>query len=329
LTGRPAPCTIDPMRRAAILVVASVLLASPSVRAADATPEQLQFAAQEHDLGYRAYVAKSFDDAAAHFENAFFAAPNPAELRSAIRARREAGQLARAATLAAIADRRYPNDPALEKLATETFALARPKADEVHVSSPLDCNVAVDNKVVTTEKAREFSFFVDPGKHELVFDWGEGRTRSVTLDAKAGASQALRPEAPPMPVKPPPAAPPPPVAAASSKPFGPAVFLIGAGLTVVGAGVTVWSGLDAQKNPGTAAVRADCVGQGTSCPEYQQGLSAQLRTNILLGATAGVAAITAVTGLFFTRWSHADPPQTGLQLEPAFGLHGVALKGAF
>jgi len=318
------------MRRAsALLVVCSALAWTPAARAVDAAPEQLQFAAQEHDLGYRAYVAKSFDEAATHFENAFFAAPNPAELRSAIRARREAGELARAATLAAIADRRYPGDTALGKLTSETLAQARPKTAEVHVVSPLECNVAVDDKVVTTEKARDFLFFVDPGKHELVFGWGEGRTRSASLDARAGASQTLRPEPPPVPIKPPAEPPPAPVVVAASRPFGPVVFLIGAGLTAVGVGLTVWSGLDAQKNPGTAAVRADCVGQGTSCPEYQQGLSAQLRTNILLAATGGVAALTAVTGLFFTQWSHVDRPRTGFQVEPALGLHEVALKGTF
>jgi len=304
---------------------------APDARAADAAPEQLQFAAQEHDLGYRAYVAKSFDDAATHFENAFFAAPNPAELRSAIRARREGGQLARAATLAAIVDRKYPTDAALEKFALETFAQARPKTQEVHVFAAVECNVAVDDKVVVAEKARDFFFFVDPGPHELVFGWTEGRTRRVPLEAKAGASTVLKPEASPIPVKPPPEAPPPP--APASRPLGPAVFLVGAGLTAVGVGVTVWSGLDTQKNPGTAAVKTDCVGQGTSCPEYQQGLSSQLRTNILLAATGGVAALTVVTGLFLTQWSHADRPRTGLQVEPAFavahGLQALVLKGAF
>ena len=318
------------MRRApALLVLCALGLGTAHLaHAADAAPEQLQFAAQEHDLGYRAYVAKSFDDAATHFENAFFAAPNPAELRSAIRARREGGQLARAATLAAIGQRKYPGEAALGKLADETVAEARPKVFEVHVTSALDCNVAVDDKVVTSEKLRDYRFFVDPGKHELVFGWTEGRTRRVPIEAKAGATQALTLEPPPIPVKPPPEPPVTPVPA-STKPLGPVVFLVGAGLTAVGVGLTVWSGLDTQKNPGTAAVRTDCVGQGTSCPQYQQGLSSQLRTNILLGATAGVAAITAVTGLFLTQWSHADHPKAGLQLEPAFGLHGAALKGTF
>ena len=295
--------------------------------AADASPEQIQFAAQEHDLGYRAYVAKSFDEAATHFENAFFAAPNPAELRSAIRARREGGQLARAATLSAIGQRKYASETSLVKLADETIAEARLKVFEVHVISPLECSAAVDDKVVASEKLRDYRFFVDPGKHELVFGWTEGRTKRVPIDAKAGAGQALTLEPPPIPVKPPTDESLPP--ASAPRPLGPAVFLVGAGLTAAGVGVTIWSGLDTQKNPGTAAVRADCVGQGTSCPQYQQGLDAQRRTNILLAATGGVAAVTVVEGLFFTQWSHVDRPRTGLHLKPALGLGQAALKGTF
>jgi len=299
--------------------------------AADATPEQLQFAAHEHDLGYRAYVAKQFDEAATHFENAFFSAPNPAELRSAVRARREAGQLGRAATLAAIGQRKYPDDAALAKLADETLTEARPRVFEVRITSPADCSVAVDEKVVAAEKVRELHVYVDPGKHELVVGWSEGRTRRVTVEARAGGSQALALDPPPLPPKPPPdrvavratAAP------APQKPFGPVVFFAGAGLTAVGIGVTVWSGLDAQKNPGTDAVRSGCVGQGESCALYQQGLGAQRRTNILLGVTGGMAAVTAVVGVFFTQWSRPERPAAGLSVEPALGLGQAGVRGTF
>lgn len=304
-----------------------------------ATPEQIEFAAHEHDLGYRAYVGKQYDEAATHFENAYFAAPNPAELRSAIRARRDAGELARAASLSAIAQRKHPEDAALQKTAEETIAAAKPKVYEVRITSPEECNVAVDQKVVAAEKVRDFRFYVDPGKHDLLVGWSDDRTKHVPIEAAAGGAQTLSLVPPPIPPKPvtragtsgtPEEGPPP-----SSKPFGPLVFIVGVGLTAVGAGLTVWSAIDTEKNPGTAAVKADCVGQGTSCPEYQQGLSSQLRTNVLIAATGGVAAVTAVVGIFFTQWSHPgpraeEPPSAaGLHVEPTLGLGSAGLRGTF
>jgi hypothetical protein len=107
---------------------------------------------------------------------------------------------------------------------------------------------------------------------------------------------------------------PPPV---HEKPLGPVIFFIGAGLTVAGVAGTIVSGLDAKNNPGEDAVRRDCVGLGESCPTYQQGRDAQLRTNVILGATVGVGVLTGVIGLFFTQWSSpgskaaANPARTG------------------
>jgi hypothetical protein len=335
---------------------------STASHAAEPPAEPIQFAAHEHDLGYRAYVARQYDQAAAHFENAFFAAPNPAELRSAIRARREAGEPARAATLAALGLRKYADDPLLAKLADEVIADARPRVYEVRLASPAECNVTVDDKVVTAERSKAMRFYLAPGRHELAVGWSEGRTRHLSLEAKAGGVQALSLEPPPIvdaPAltvarRPPglPTAPPPP-----ERPLGPAVFVTGAALTGVLGALTIWSGLDAQRNPGTAAVRADCVGQGESCPAYQQGITAQRRTNILLGATGAAASVTAVLGLFFTQWSHADAPAHGrpaeglgthwigqlpvgssetrptrteeIRLEPAVGLGQAVLQGTF
>ena len=302
--------------------------------AAEATPEQLQFAAQEHDLGYRAYLAKQFDEAATHFENAFFSAPNPAELRSAIRARRDAAQPARAATLAALGQRKYPKDEAIAKIADETLAAARALTFEVHITSPEECNVAVDAKVVAIEKSTDFRFFTDPGSHELQVGWSDDRSAKLTLDATAGGKRdlSLTPPAHSAPKLESAVGPAPAAAPASSKPFGPVLFLIGAGLTAAGAGVTVWSAIDTQNNPGQAAVKAGCVGQGTSCPQYQQGLSSQLRTNVLIAATGGIGLVTAVIGIFFTRWSRpakAAEPSAGLRVAPVLGPGQAGLMGTF
>ena len=229
-----------------------------------------------------------------------------------------------------IGQRRHPGDAPLGKLVEETLAEAKPKVFEVHLTSTEDFNVAVDDKVALAEKGRDLKLYVEPGKHELEVGWSEDRTKKVPLTATAGGSQTVALNPPPVPVKPPTPPGGAPVAPAeSTKPFGPLVFFVGAGLTAVGVGVTIWSGTDAQKNPGTAAVKADCVGQGTSCPEYQQGLDAQRRTNILLAATGGVGLVTAVVGVFFTQWSHPAAPATGLSVEPVFGPGQAAIRGTF
>lgn len=319
------------------LVVLAGLAQAPPARAADATPEQLQFAAQEHDLGYRAYVAKQYDEAAVHFENAFFSAPNPAELRSAIRARHDAGERARAATLAAIGQRKYPNDAALTKLAQETLAWATPQVYQVHVTSTEECSVAVDEKVVAEERAKDFRFFVDPGHHDLSVGWSENRSTKVGIEATAAGSKDLALQPPPLP--PAPLARPglpelPPDQAPAGKPLPPGVFWTALGLTAVATGVTVWSGIDTENNPGASAVKADCVGQGTSCPKYQQGLSSQLRTNVLIAVSGGLGLGTAIVGIFFTRWSGSPPSErraaaSAVRVTPMFGLGQAGVEGTF
>src|SRR5580693_3308289 len=194
------------MRRlAAVLVVCSAAW-SPLARAADAPSaplppgaDQIQFAAREHDLGYRAYLDKQYDEAASHFENAFFAAPNPAELRSAMRARRDAGELARAATLAAIGLRRFPDDATTGKAAADVIALARPHVYEVQITSPDEYSVAIDEKIVAAERVKEFRLFVDPGTHELLVSWADDRNTRIPIVAKEGGSQSLQLEPPAAP----------------------------------------------------------------------------------------------------------------------------------
>jgi hypothetical protein len=320
--------------------------------------EQLQFAAHEHDVGYRAYIGKQYEEAATHFENAFFAAPNPFELRNAIRARRAAHELARAATLAAIGQRKFSDDPAVAKLSEETIAEARPTVLEVQIESAEGFSVAIDDKVVVAEKAKNVRLFTSPGRHELLVSWADNRNKRTVVDGKQGATQSLLLEPPavatvalpppppptastsPPPPPPPPTAtallpPPPPPAHFSSKPFTPTAFVAFAGLAILGAGATTWSGLDAEANPGQAAVRRECAGVGDSCSVYRQGLAAQLRTNVLLGVTGAFALSAAVIGVFFTDWSPNAHPRsaasvpTSYRLEPFIGPASAGLLGTF
>jgi hypothetical protein len=360
------------VRRVGIAVLAVTVVGSSAARAADSGPppaaaatpapapgaDQIQFAAREHDLGYRAYTEKQFEEAATHFENAFFAAPNPAELRSAIRARRDAGQLARAATLAAIGERRFPGDPATSKIAADTIAAARPRVQELHLASETEYGVAIDEKVVASGKVKDARVFVDPGSHELVVSWPDDRSTRISIDAQPGGTRTIQlepppPEPPPSPPSPPPPAPVPPPAPAStaaalapappqpaptsSAELPPAVFFTGAGLTLVGAGLSVWQWVYAYNNPGRQAVINDCTAaQGTSCSLYEQGVDNQNRAYAIIGVTAGLGVATGVIGLFFTRWSSpstsiATPTATvsGVSIVPTVGLGGGGVEGTF
>ena len=306
--------------------------------------DRLKSAAEEYDRGRRAFLADDFEGAAVHFEAAFRDAPRAETVRLAIRARRKAKQLGRAATLAAIAQQRYPNDPPTAQIAKETLDETAPVLNEYDVDCNADCAIAADGRVVSQSDAQKHRIFLDPGPHELGVSFKTGGV-ARHIDAKRGGKDALAFEAPTAPtVSPPtPAVPvgagpvtperPPP----STKPLGPVVFFVALGMTAaVGAG-TIVSGIDAKNNPGVDAVRRACAGKDESCPAYQDGKSAELRTNVLLGVTLGAAAITGVIGVFFTQWSSSGPRvdttglTRGLRLgaAPIPGGGSVGAAGAF
>jgi hypothetical protein len=321
-----------------LVVVASAcaaLAATPRAYAEEPpSADRLKSAAEEYDRGRRAFLADDFEGAAVHFEAAFRDAPRAETVRLAIRARRKAKQLGRAATLAAIALQRYPNDPPTAQIAKETLEEAAPALNEYDVDCNADCAIAADGRVVSQSDAQKHRIFLDPGPHELGVSF---RTGGVArhIDAKRGGKDALAFEAPPAPTVTAPG-PTPPIAPGpvtpekpppTTKPLGPVVFFVALGVTAaVGAG-TIVSGIDAKNNPGVDAVRRACAGKDESCPEYQDGKSAELRTNVLLGITIGAAAITGVIGVFFTQWSSSAPRVDTIGLTRGVRLGAAPLPG--
>jgi hypothetical protein len=303
--------------------------------------ERIRSAADEFDQGRRAFMAGEYGQAAVHFENAYHDAPRAEVLRNAIRAHRSAKEPARAATLASQAAARYGDDAQTVALVNETLAELSPQLERVVLQCEPECGVAADGRVVSLADAARIAFYLAPGRHDVVVSWSGDRTRHVAVDAVAGYSRELRVVAPPAIVG--------PVPAASStdargsgdlrasaaprvrRPFGPALFIAGAVLTAAGAGLTIASGIDASNDPGADAVRRDCVGLGEDCATYQRGRSAQARTNILLGATAGVGLVTAIVGVFFTRWSapRVAPDSAALRITPYVTARGAGLNGRF
>jgi hypothetical protein len=126
---------------------------------------------------------------------------------------------------------------------------------------------------------------------------------------------------------------------AKSAGLPPTAFWVGVGVTAVATGVTIWSGLDTQSNPGADKVRNACSAGDANCQSlYDQGRSKQTRTNVFLGVTAGAFVATAVIGAFFTDWSAGEKPakseaarrrsQHGLSVEPWLAIGSGASVGA-
>jgi hypothetical protein len=328
---------------AALLVVA----AAPA--RADKAPDaaQIRAAAEQFDAGVIAYKQKDFEGAASRFEAADAAVPGAKTLRQAIRARMEAGQGARAATLAAQAIERYPADDATTKLANDTIAKVAPLVQKLSISCASPCVLALGTRSVPGESNTRWTVFVDPGKTALSASFfGNMSSAPQEITAAAGKSSELRfePEekkaAPkavivPVPVpgsdaeKPPPGAETPPDAPPSdvvppkSSGIHPAAFIVGTVATLGLGGATIWSGLDAKNNPGVDVVKAKCAGFGETCPEYVDGRKRQTRTNILIGATAGAGAITVVLAIL-TNW-HGKKKAPAAEPTAVITDHGAVL----
>ncbi|HEU4412318.1 MAG TPA: hypothetical protein VFS43_44155 [Polyangiaceae bacterium] len=312
------------------------------------TPQQIRNAADEFDLGVRAARTRDYEGAASHFENADREAPSAEALQGALRARYDAKQWARAASLAELAAERHPQRRNLVAFARSVLSKYGKQLHRVTVRCEPACDVVADGRIIHGSTSRQLAFFLDPGTHTVAVGWG-AMTEAKEVKASAGGSTELqfaRPEpTPPEPPPPAPAAPapapPPPVAlapppdpgprpAARSGGLPPAVFW--GGLVATGAlgGVTIWSGIDTQNNPGQKRVRDECGEQGRACELYQDGLARERRTNILLAATGGVGLATAVVGVFFTRWgSRPAAAAAPARFVPSVGLgRGAAFVSA-
>jgi hypothetical protein len=207
------------------------------------SPDRLKAAEEEYDAGRRAYLAEQFESAALHFENAFRDAPRAQVLRNAIRSRQQAKQLARAATLAAVAKRRYAADAQTRDLADDVLREAGPKLHEVRITCSLPCSVGVDGRIGTLEEGTTAVLYLDPGKHELSFGFSRGKSVLRAFDARAGAKDDLAVDAPRETSPPPPQAVPAPspvppreAPPRASSGLPPAVFFVGVGLTPRGRG---------------------------------------------------------------------------------------------
>jgi hypothetical protein len=303
--------------------------------------DRLKTAADEYDAGRRAFKLQEFEKAAAHFENADRDAPSAEALLGAIRSRIAAQQKARAATLAALGLARYPDDKAVGDLARQTIAEAAPSFHKVIISCTPACSFAIDNKVTPYPEGTSAVVFVEPGPHAVMAGWSGKRRGTKELTAVPGGQTQIA-FSPPAEKKDPDVAAPVPAEAKSEvdadasvsgapevapKKSGltPAVFIAGLGATAVLAGVTIWSGIDTQNNPGQDRVRNEC--QDTNCEIFKDGLAREHRTNALLAATGVVGVATAVIGAFFTDFGGGTDKSKAV-VSPVVAVSGGVMVGA-
>ncbi len=295
-----SPSSLPRLRSPSSLFTALLAFACLAAAATTARSD-VSAAARAFSEGQAAQLDGKFERAADAFELAYSIQPTKEALRSAARMRMQAGHLARAAHHAALLIAEYGDDLASVTLAESILREAEPSLCRLAISCEAPgCSLSTGGRALSMSTAEEHVVYVTPGELELVLSFG---AQQVTrrLRAQAGARIDLHVDAPPPPSPTESAVEmralaPQKVAASRSRGWPRLVVYAGAGLTAALGGVTLWSGLD------TESAHDDYVKAPTS-EGWDDGRQKQLRTNILLGATAAAALATVAIAVFHTDWS--------------------------
>jgi hypothetical protein len=308
-------------------VLVGLLLAMPAHAQSD-KPEPdaaaKRDAATKFKAAEKAFKKHDYETAAQGFEEAYEIAPHPAALFNAAAAHQKAGKLARAANLCARYLQDAPETDSRRDKANALIAELTPKLGRVSIESPGAKEVELDGTAPDLEVT-----YVDPGDHVVTGRFGEkGVKREVSVVAGSLVRVVLEP----------------PKAEQSGleeegagedpfaddtrkdqkpekeKPLPATVFFVGAGVTAVLAGVTVWSGLDTNK-------ARDEFDEDPTQDGLDSGRGKQTRTNVLLGGTVVAGVATATIGLFFTNWGSKKKPKT--ETEVGIGPGFVNVRGRF
>ncbi len=282
-------------------------------------------AALEFTEGQRAYAAGDFRHAGDAFEKAYHDKPHYSPLWNAARAWQKAGETARAANLYSRYLDEAPAQTRDRDTATQSLrdlALKLGKL-EIHAARGVG-SVAVDGVLLELGQL-ELGIYVNPGEHVITGKAGEKEARATsTVPAGEVASVNLEVAAAPTPsiiVAPVDNDTRPIVEAPKPKGGVPKVVVYGGvALTVVGVAVTAWSGSDTNK--AKTAYNAFPTQQN-----LDSGRNKEARTNVILGVTAGIGVITAVTAIFFVDWSAKAQPARSSGV--GMGLGSVTYQGTF
>jgi hypothetical protein len=328
------------MKRAFSRTLARLAFGAALTAASWARAQDVSSAANAFARGQKAEIAGDYEGAAELYELADSIAPAPEALRSALKARKSAGQLATAAVHAEALLERYPDDKKSTDFAKATLEEAMKRLARYHVRCvPAACNLVVDGAAVSTEDKPVHVIYIEPGKHELRATFGTRQTEPQASEGVLGETQSLTFEEPPETKEPGLAttstdgsagfgtAPPADLGTSSRGGLPPWVFITSAVVTAGVGAVAIWSGLD------TLDAHESYEGNETR-RAYNSGKDKEKRTNWLIGGTA-VAGTATIVVAAFTNWKgkssasqstgRARSTDAGVRPNASIGVHGAAL----
>ena len=301
----------------ALLVLSSVTAFAQSEDSPSAHDDVTR-ASRLYEEGTAAHAAGLFAEAARLFAQADELVPDASALEAALLAVLETDDAVLATRLATRTTREPFNEP-LIALADRVRRRFSDRVGRVVVHCD-DCEASVDGVAITPGIAE----VVEAGDHEVtILVAGRTERRPIAVEPSSVVTLLpMGPEPPPPPVpSPAPPLPEPAPSDVSSAGPSPVWFWVGVGLTAAAAGGTIASAVD------TAGKHADFEAEPTQALA-DAGAAAQLRTNALIGVTAGLAVITGAVGLFVVDWGGDDGQSTAalrLSVWPA----GAAFYGTF
>jgi hypothetical protein len=336
--------------RIAVLVAAAWLTAAQPGIAQDA--RQRQAAAEAYDQGTSAYLSGDYVKAAEWFETANRLAPAAPALIQAARSLQQAGQSARAATLALRLTTEYASEPAAVDFGEGMLQQLSGQLLRIDVSCD-GCTLDVNGTLQEWP-----SFFVAADEAHVVTASFETGDRRAEVGGQAGEVKTLEFEAPP----PQPTAEqkgkhgdssssswPEPPSDREPKPLAPVFTFVGAGLTaaLLAGSIISTADMNAGVDPyedAAAAFRDTCDVDlpPPNCPELEKdardkldaGRDKETRTTVLWVATGVVAAATTAIALLLTNWdgdesANASRAPVGIAVAPGPREASLVVKGTF
>jgi hypothetical protein len=301
----------------ALAVMLIVMSATANVRA---QTDPRKEAGRAFDEGVAAFDRAAYADAARAFLRADGLAPSRDALQNALTAARRANEHMLVVSAAERALAREATEPKLAISARQALAEAAQHLAKVDLKcEPLPCDLSIDGQPVEAGQR-----YLLPGTHSLSAKAEQATAdKSLTFAAGTAYTVLLHPAKPgekerPAEVKSKKVeAPPQKDEATKRKPLPVGFFYAGVGVTLVLAGITTWSGLDA------LSAKNDLPAEPTK-KQVTDVRNKTTRTDIFLAATVLVGGLTTYAGIALVDFG-GKKEKAQLVLGPS----SVSVVGAF